>query len=220
MAAGLLLLGGLTFAAALSRSPDVALASRDQPTSLTSSKGACRRVRAPKPRVEHLRRPPQTVRRSDHLVAKVKTNCGRFEIRLDARRSPATVNSFVFLARSGFYDGLQFYRVVPHFVIQGGDPSGSGMGGPGYHITEPPPRHYHYAPGTVAMGRAYDEPRGRSGSNFFIVLPGAGRIAPAYAVLGRVQRGMKVIRRIGTLGSPSEKPSQTVRIDWVRIRRQ
>jgi cyclophilin family peptidyl-prolyl cis-trans isomerase len=182
--------------------------------------GACRKVRAPEPRAERLSRPPQTVSRRDHLAAVVKTNCGRFSIGLDARRFPVVVNSFVYLARSGFYDGLQFNRVVPHFVIEGGDPGGTGTTGPGYRVTEPPPRHFRYQVGSVAMGKASSEARGQAGSNFFVVLGGGRYIAPDYAVLGRVQAGMATVRRIGSLGTPSEKPRQFVRIDWIRIRRQ
>ncbi len=153
-------------------------------------------------------------------MARVKTNCGVFRIRLDARHFPETVNSFVFLARSGFYDGLRFNRVVPNFVIEGGDPRGNGTSGPGYHVTEPPPRSFRYTPGTVAMGNVYGSPRGRSGSDFFVVLPGGRGIRSNYAVLGRVRSGMSVVRRIGDLGTESERPSQVVRIDWIRIQRR
>lgn len=181
--------------------------------------GGCRKVGPVKPRVEHRSRPPQTVSRSDHLVAIIKTNCGRFRIRLDARRFPVVVNSFVYLARSGFYDGLHFERVVPHFVIEGGDPRGNGTGGPGYSVVDPPPRHFGYRVGTVAMGKTSEEARGQAGSDFFVVLGGGRYIAPDYAVLGRVRTGMATVRRIGSLGTASEKPRQVVRIDWIRIHR-
>jgi cyclophilin family peptidyl-prolyl cis-trans isomerase len=160
------------------------------------------------------------VTRQDRLVAAVKTNCGRFGIELDARRFPVIVNSFVYLARSGFYDGLRFNRVVPNFVIEGGDASGNGTGGPGYHVTEPPPRRFHYRVGTVAMGKTSAEPRGRAGSNFFIVLGGGRSIGPDYGVLGRVHAGMATVERIGALGTSSERPSQVVRIDRIRIHRE
>jgi peptidylprolyl isomerase len=150
----------------------------------------------------------------------VKTNCGRFRIRLDARRFPVVVNSFVYLARSGFYDGLHFNRVVPKFVIEGGDPRGDGTSGPGYHVVEPPPRGFHYRVGTVGMGKTYAEPRGRAGSDFFVVFGHARSIAPDYAVVGRVFAGMSTVRKIGALGTTSERPSQVVRIDWIRIHRR
>ena len=179
----------------------------------------CKVVRAPLPRVEHLHRPLQTVSRSDRLVAIVKTNCGRFQIRLDARRSPTIVNSFVYMVRSGFYRGLPFYRVVPNFVVQAGDPRAEGTGGPGYTVTEPPPKHFHFRLGTVAMAKAYEEPVGRAGSIFF-VCAGQGRyIKNEYAVLGQVQAGISTIKKIAALGSlPDEEASQTVKIDWIKIR--
>jgi peptidyl-prolyl cis-trans isomerase B (cyclophilin B) len=179
----------------------------------------CREVPPVKPRLEHMRRPPQTIERSDHLLAVISTNCGRFKIKLDARRSPVIVNSFAYLARSGFYDGLSFYRVVPNFVVQGGDPRGNGTGGPGYHVVEPPPSRVHYRPGTVAMAKPSAEPSGWSGSTFFVVVGQGGAIAPEYAVLGQITSGMATVKRINRLGSPSGRPSQIVRIDWVRIHR-
>jgi cyclophilin family peptidyl-prolyl cis-trans isomerase len=191
-----------------------------EPGSAAARLGDCRKVGRIKPRVEHLDPPPQTVSRRDHLTAIVKTNCGRFRIRLDTRRFPVIVNSFVYLARSGFYNGLHFDRVVPHFVVEGGDPRGNGTSGPGYRVIEPPPLDFRYRVGTVAMGKARDEARGQAGSNFFIVLGGGGYIAPDYAVLGRIRAGMDTVRRIGSLGSASEKPRQVVRIDWIRIHRR
>jgi cyclophilin family peptidyl-prolyl cis-trans isomerase len=182
--------------------------------------GACRKVEPVEPRVEHLSRPSQTVSRGDHLAAIIKTNCGRFRIGLDARRFPVVVNSFVYLARSGFYDGLHFDRVVPRFVIEGGDPRGDGTSRPGYRVIEPPPRHFRYQVGTVAMGKTNEEARGQAGSNFFVVLGSGGYIAPDYAVLGRVRAGMATVRRIGSLGTASENPRQVVRIDWIRIHRR
>lgn len=139
-------------------------------------------------------------------------------IGLDAGRFPLIVNSFVYLARSGFYDGLRFDRVVPDFVVQGGDPRGNGTGGPGYRVAEPPPPSFRYRAGTVAMGRTESEPRGSAGSDFFIVLGQGGAIKPDYAVLGRVSAGRATVRRIGALGGESESPSQVVRIDSIQIR--
>jgi peptidyl-prolyl cis-trans isomerase B (cyclophilin B) len=168
----------------------------------------------------HLKPPPQTVNRGDHFVAVIETNCGRFEIRLDARRSPRVVNSFVYLARSGFYDGLLFYRVVPNFVIQGGDPTNNGTGGPGYSVVEPPPPGFKYRRGTVAVAKTLVAPAGASGSTFFIVSGSDGRLLPdEYAEIGQVSTGLATVKRIGALATPSERPSQVVRIDSIRIKR-
>jgi cyclophilin family peptidyl-prolyl cis-trans isomerase len=179
----------------------------------------CRVVPQPKARSEHLRPPPQTVDRSNQLLAVLETNCGRFTIKLDARRSPVIVNSFVYLARSGFYDGLSFYRVVPNFIVQGGDPTGKGFGGPGYHVIEPPPSNFRYRRGTVAMAKAAANPSGWSGSIFFVVLGYGGSVATEYAVLGRIDSGMGTVKRINRLGTGRETPRQVVRIDRVRIHR-
>jgi cyclophilin family peptidyl-prolyl cis-trans isomerase len=168
---------------------------------------------------ENLQAPPQTVSRRDHLVAIVETNCGRFEIQLDARRSPKIVNSFVYLARSGFYDGLLFYRVASEFVIQGGDPRNNGSGGPGYRVTERPPSGFHYRVGTVAMAKNEEERPGEAGSDFFVVTGQASYIANEYAVLGQIRAGRATIERIAQLATRSERPSQVVRIDSIRIKR-
>jgi cyclophilin family peptidyl-prolyl cis-trans isomerase len=179
----------------------------------------CPVAHASPPRTAHLHRPPQTVTRSDRLIAIVKTNCGRFQIRLDARRAPITVNSFVYLARSGFYRGLDFYRVVPEFVIQAGDPREAGTGGAGYSTTEPPPRHFHFHLGAVAMAKAFADPPGWAGSIFFVVAGREGRLLPnEYAILGQVSAGMGTVERIDALGTEDEKPRQVVKIDWIKIR--
>jgi cyclophilin family peptidyl-prolyl cis-trans isomerase len=171
--------------------------------------------------VQNLKSPPQTVGRRAHLVAIVETNCGRFEIELDAHQAPRIVNSFVYLARSRFYDGLLFYRVVPRFVIQGGDPRNNGTGGPGYRVTEAPPPGFHYCVGTAAMAKTSAERPGEAGSVFFVVSGEVGKYLPdEYAILGQVRAGLATVERIGELGTDSERPSQVVRIDSIRIKRR
>jgi len=187
---------------------------------LIPSGGCDAASRAPHDVDRHLHRPPQTVSRRDHLAAIVRTNCGSFEIALDARRAPRIVNSFVYLARSGFYDGLLFYRVVPDFIIQGGDPRNNGTGGPGYRVTEPPPRGFHYRIGTVAMANSFQERPGSAGSVFFVVTGQQGRyIHDRYAILGRVRAGLATVKRIGALGI-REHPIQVVRIESIRIKQR
>jgi peptidyl-prolyl cis-trans isomerase B (cyclophilin B) len=190
------------------------------PASPASSPG-CKSVGPGRPHREpDLKAPPQTVKRSDHLVAIVETNCGRFTIALDARRAPRVVNSFVYLARMGFYDGLLFYRVVPNFVIQGGDPRNDGTGGPGYSVTEAPPKGFEYRFGTVAMAKTATAPAGASGSTFFVVSGNQAATLPdEYAELGQVRAGLGTVKRINALGTASEVPSQTIRIDSIRIKR-
>jgi peptidyl-prolyl cis-trans isomerase B (cyclophilin B) len=179
----------------------------------------CEKVSAPKPRSESLPRPRQSVRPGETLTAVVKTSCGTFGVALDTKRAPKTTNSFAYLARKGFYDGLDFHRVVTGFVVQGGDPLGDGTGGPGYQVDEKPPANLAYTRGVVAMAKSPVEPPGRSGSQFFIVTAAAANLGPDYALLGRVDRGMSVVERIGRLGTPSQAPSQTVLIKRIAIER-
>jgi peptidyl-prolyl cis-trans isomerase B (cyclophilin B) len=186
-------------------------------TTAGASAPGCEKVAAPAPRRVSLRAPRQEVRAGEKLSAVVKTSCGTFDIALDPQRAPKTVNSFVYLARKGFYDGLDFFRVTPNFVIQGGDPLGNGLGGPGYHVDEQPPRNLAYTKGVVAMGKSPVEPPGRSGSQFFVVAAADAGLSPEYALVGRVDRGMQVVERIGSLGTAAGHPRQTVLIDRITI---
>src|SRR4029077_4749681 len=115
-----------------------------------ASAPGCKQVKAPKPKNVSYAAPKQTVSKGEKLTAVVETSCGTFEIPLDAKRAPKTVNSFVFLSEKGFYDDLTFHRVAPEFVIQGGDPLGTGTGGPGYSVDEKPPSNLAYTKGVVA----------------------------------------------------------------------
>jgi peptidyl-prolyl cis-trans isomerase B (cyclophilin B) len=151
-------------------------------------------------------------------VAAVDTSCGRFEIALDTRDSPKTVSSFVYLARKGIYDDTIFHRIVPNFVIQGGDPLGTGTGGPGYSVDEPPPANVEYRRGTVAMVKTPAEPPGRSGSQFFVVTAADAGLPPSYALLGRVISGMGVVDRIGSLGDAASSERGTPRATVVILK--
>lgn len=181
----------------------------------------CEQVSKPPPRHRQLKRPPQTVQPGERLTAAVDTSCGRFDIRLDTKGFPRTVNSFAYLARKGFYDGTTFHRIVPHFVIQGGDPLQSGEGGPGYTVTEAPPANATYTMGTVAMAKGQVEPPGRSGSQFFVVTAPDAGLPPNYAILGKVDSGFDVVKRIGSLGDPASgeqgTPLETVLIRGITI---
>ena len=185
----------------------------------TSSAAGCDQVQAPKPKQVSFKAPKQTVSKGEKLTAVVETSCGTFDIALDSSRAPKTVNSFVFLAEEGFYDGLAFHRIVPEFVIQGGDPLGNGTGGPGYSVDEKPPSNLAYTKGIVAMAKSGAEPPGRSGSQFFVVLGADAGLPPEYALVGKVSDGFDVVERIGKLGTPSEKPKQTVLIEGIKIER-
>jgi len=184
-----------------------------------ASAAGCRKVEAPPPKKVSLKAPKQTVKRGETLTAAVKTSCGTFEIALDSKRAPKTVNSFAFLAEEGFYDDLTFHRIVPEFVVQGGDPTGSGNGGPGYSVDEKPPNNLAYRKGVVAMAKTAVEPPGRSGSQFFVVLGADAGLPPDYALVGKVDKGFDVVERIGKLGTPEGTPKQTVLIEKVSIER-
>jgi peptidyl-prolyl cis-trans isomerase B (cyclophilin B) len=138
------------------------------------------------------------------------TNCGEIAIQLDVKQAPRTAASFASLVERGFYDNLTFHRVVPGFVIQGGDPNGNGTGGPGYHVTEPPPSDLQYTQGVVAMAKAQTEPPGTSGSQFFIVTGANANLPPQYALAGRVvagQHAAQAISQIPTEAGPDGEQS-------------
>lgn len=188
----------------------------DASTTASSGEG-CKEVEQPKPKHISLKAPPQTVKKGEKLDAVVETSCGTFEIALDSTRAPKTVNSFVYLSKKGFYNDLTFHRIVPGFVIQGGDPLGNGTGGPGYSVTEKPPANLTYTKGTVAMAKGSTDPPGRSGSQFFVVTAPDAGLPPEYALVGKVSKGYSVVTRIEKLGTPAEKPKRPVLIERVRI---
>jgi peptidyl-prolyl cis-trans isomerase B (cyclophilin B) len=177
----------------------------------------CKKVEAPEPKTVSFKAPKQVLKPGEEATAVVKTSCGTFEIALDTQRAPKTANSFAFLAEEGFYDDLTFHRIVPEFVIQGGDPEGTGSGGPGYSVEEKPPANLAYTKGIVAMAKSSAEPPGRSGSQFFVVLAPDAGLPPEYALVGKVDKGLDVVERIGKLGTPAEEPKQTVLIESISI---
>jgi peptidyl-prolyl cis-trans isomerase B (cyclophilin B) len=187
--------------------------------STTASAGAegCEQVEAPQPKQVSFKAPKQVLKPNEPATAVVRTNCGSFEIALDTVRAPKTANSFAFLAEEGFYDELTFHRIVPDFVIQGGSPENTSTGGPGYSIDEKPPSNLAYTKGTVAMAKTSAEPPGRSGSQFYIVTGADAGLPPEYALVGKVGEGLDVVERIGSLGTPSEQPKQTVLIEEITI---
>jgi cyclophilin family peptidyl-prolyl cis-trans isomerase len=151
--------------------------------------------------------------KSKASTVRVVTNLGRFDIRLDVRDSPCTTSSFAALVRKGFFDGTRFHRIVPGFVIQGGDPTATGQGGPGYSVRDVPPSDAAYTKGVVAMAKTESEPPGTSGSQFFVVTGADAGLQPDYALLGVVAKGLPVVERIGNLGNPvNERPTRKVEV--------
>jgi cyclophilin family peptidyl-prolyl cis-trans isomerase len=167
-----------------------------------------------------LTKPTARLDASGTYVATVVTTCGTFKITLDPKDSPRTTASFQYLASKHFYDGLVFHRIITDFVIQGGDPKGTGVGGPGYTIVEPPPKSTRYTDGVVAMAKTDTEAPGTSGSQFFIASGSqAATLPPDYAVLGRVTSGMDVIERMNAIRTDprTDFPDNPIVINSIRV---
>ncbi len=166
--------------------------------------------------------PDMTIDPSKTYTAVMDTSCGTIEISLDAKTAPKSVNSFVFLAKEGFYNGTLFHRIVTDFVDQGGDPKGDGTGGPGYTLPDEPPTD-GYKAGSVAMANAGT---GTTGSQFFLVVSDAGAQnlgGPPYLYsgLGTMDAaGLKVAQKINTFGATDSAgtPTKKVYVNKVTIK--
>jgi peptidyl-prolyl cis-trans isomerase B (cyclophilin B) len=163
-------------------------------------------------------KPTSTLDASKTYEVTIQTNCGDFTIRLDPSQSPHASASIVSLVRRGYFDNTIFHRIAPGFVIQGGDPTASGTGGPGYTTVDPPPADALYSHGVVAMAKTQLEPPGTAGSQFFIVLGPGAQLPPDYAIVGRVTEGLDVVDRIGTLGDANEQPTEVIEIEEATVR--
>lgn len=165
--------------------------------------------------------PPLSIDTSKTYTATVKTTAGTFTITLLAKTATNTVNSFVFLAKQGFFHCVIFHRVIPGFMDQTGDPTGTGTGGPGYHFAnENVPTSY--ATGDVAMANSGGTDS--NGSQFFIVVPGGATILDqdlkggnGYSLFGKVTSGMPVVEKINSEGTTTGKPKVTQRILSVTV---
>jgi len=146
-------------------------------------------------------------------TATLDTNHGTITIEFDPVRSPTAVNNFVFLAREGFYDGVVFHRVVPGFVVQGGDPTGTGTGGPGYKFRDELEGSGNYVRGVVAMANAGPN---TNGSQFFICLDNVG-LPHAYTIFGTVTDGMEAVDSIAAAPRRGERPTEDCIINSVTI---
>lgn len=158
------------------------------------------------------------VTQTKNPIAVVETNMGTFKFELFPEKAPITVENFIKLAEEGFYDGLTFHRVVPGFVIQGGDPRGDGTGGPGYTIKgEFNPELKHDAAGVVAMARRGNDPDS-AGSQFYITLAPAPHLDGQYAIFGRVIEGLDVVMKIGQVPTDTRsRPLEPVIMKRVTI---
>ena len=188
----------------------------DQPT---RTAGGCRRVDQPPPKPAREQPRPKALPRGKRFSLTFETNCGDFTVALDEDAAPKASASLVSLAWRDFFDRTFFHRIVPGFVIQGGDPTGTGQGGPGYSTRDRPPRRARYGKGVVAMAKTGDEPAGTAGSQFFVVTGSDAGLPADYAVVGRVTEGLEVIEKIGAVGDPAtERPTEPVVIEDVVVR--
>lgn len=166
--------------------------------------------------------PDTVINTESAYTAVIKTNLGDLSFHLLADESPLAVNSFVFLAREGFFDGVPFHRIIPGFMAQGGDPTGKGSGGPGYRFDIETPQQ-PYTRGSLAMANAGS---GTNGSQFFIVfgnLTAEGRLSPDYSLFGQMTDGEEALAALEAIPvGPSmtgerSKPLEDVHIVTVEI---
>lgn len=181
-------------------------------------------AKADKPKPQFAGPPPLTIDPSHTYIATIETSCGTIEAELLAKTATEGVNSFVFLAQQGFYDGQTFHRIAKDFVIQGGDPLGTGTGGPGYEFPVTTTKGVSFdGPGVLAYAHAQT---GGNGSQFFFTLAAASNLDPPngqYTIFGNVTKGQDVLDAIaavptttGPSGEPSQ-PTEAVYIDSVTI---
>jgi cyclophilin family peptidyl-prolyl cis-trans isomerase len=159
--------------------------------------------------------PEMQIDENADYTATLQTSCGVVEIELLAKDAPLTVNNFVFLAREGFYDGLTFHRIIPGFMAQGGDPLGTGTGGPGYQFEDEFVDSLVFdSPGILAMANSGPA---TNGSQFFITVAPTEHLNGAHTIFGRVTSGMDVMSEIESYGTPEGAPTSPVYIEKVTI---
>jgi cyclophilin family peptidyl-prolyl cis-trans isomerase len=163
--------------------------------------------------------PPLCVAVSKTYTAEMQTSKGTMTIDLDVKNATKTVNNFVVLARYKYFDGIAFHRIIPGFVIQGGDPLQNGGGGPGYRFDDELPKPGSYKIGSLAMANSGAN---TNGSQFFIITGDAGvSLQPQYSLFGQVTQGLDVVKAIEEVGIPgveAGKPSEVVKILTVTIK--
>jgi cyclophilin family peptidyl-prolyl cis-trans isomerase len=194
-------------------------AEEEQAASAPPSATGCREAAEPQPRPEGtLEAPTAFLNVEQTYRVTVQTSCGEFTITLDPAASPGAAASFAALVERGFYDRTVIHRIVPGFVIQGGDPTGTGTGGPGYTTVDPQRAGTTYQRGVVAMAKGPSDPGGTAGSQFFIVTADDAALPADYAVIGRVTEGVDVVMRISVLGDPNtELPTQPVVVSTMTL---
>ncbi|MGH9153184.1 MAG: peptidylprolyl isomerase [Acidimicrobiales bacterium] len=160
--------------------------------------------------------PPMCIDPAKRYTAEMATTKGTMVIALDPVAAPKTVNNFVVLARYHYFDGIHFHRVIPGFVLQGGDPDGTGRGGPGYRFADELPKPGRYEVGSLAMANAGPD---TNGSQFFVISgPSGVALPPQYSLFGTVVKGLDVVAAIDAVGSPGAgTPKEKVVIASVTV---
>ena len=160
--------------------------------------------------------PPMCIDPAKRYTVEMDTSMGSMTIALDVAAAPRTVNNFVVLARYHYYDGVTFHRVIRGFVCQGGDPTGTGRGGPGYRFADELPEPGSYELGSLAMANAGPN---TNGSQFFIISGSDGtRLPPLYSLFGKVVKGLDVVDAIQKVPTGrNDRPRTDVTIDSVTI---
>ena len=159
--------------------------------------------------------PPMCIDPAKRYTAVMETSKGSITFALDAASAPVTVNNFVVLARYHYYDDVVFHRIIPGFVVQGGDPTGNGTGGPGYRFADELPKPGRYEIGSLAMANAGPN---TNGSQFFIICgPSGAQLPPLYALFGKAVTGLEVISALEAVGTGSGKPSEVVKMLSVTV---
>ena len=159
--------------------------------------------------------PPMVIDAGKRYVATMDTSHGTMVFALNPLAAPKTVNSFVFLARYHYFDGIVFHRIIPGFVLQGGDPTGTGTGGPGYKFADELPEAGKYQVGSLAMANAGPD---TNGSQIFVISgPDGVRLPPLYSLFGEAVSGLDVVEKINGVGTRSGAPKERVVIERVTI---
>lgn len=177
-------------------------------------------VNTPRPTKQWATAPPMSIDETKAYSATISTTMGDIELSLLPQEAPKTVNNFVFLAREGFYEDVKFHRIMKGFMIQTGDPTGTGAGGPGYRFEDEPVAR-SYAKGILAMANAG---RNTNGSQFFLVHGDAVNLPPNYTIFGTVSRGIEVVDAIASSpvgrsqSGEMSSPQTDIRIKTVTIR--
>jgi peptidyl-prolyl cis-trans isomerase B (cyclophilin B) len=184
----------------------------------SATRAACRVVSAPKMGARTESKPTKPLPKNKTYDVTIQTNCGPFTFRIDQAQSPNAAASFVNLVQRGFFNQTIFHRIVPGFVIQGGDPTGTGTSGPGYTTIDTPPPTATYTLGVVAMAKAGNQPAGAAGSQFFVVTEPNASLPPDYAIIGKVTKGLDVVERIGRHGNTAQQPTMVIEIQQANVK--